>query len=208
MLRIPGAPDAQLPCSRHSPASAPRTIARGQNSFCELAFPPHANAQEVGHKHALDTKTRHCRVAGFARLEQIADENGLERAGYGVEILEYRQADEFRFRRALLHNADNFDATLRRAQRSDLSQIALADEQDFLHALSRRRLEQLGTVGLRLTEEAERIGQIVDGQPRLFRKALRREVVGISARRRSAYLDQAFFDAALQVGVDKAERDA
>ncbi len=68
--------------------------------------------------------------------------------------------------------------------------------------------EQVQTIGLGLTKKSEGIGKIVDGQPRLFGKTLRREIVGIAPRRRTADLDQPLLDAALKVGVDQTERDA
>ena len=37
---------------------------------------------------------------------------------------------------------------------------------------------------------------------------MRRQIIGIAPRRRLADLQQALFDAALEVGVDQAERDA
>src|SRR5271155_1795814 len=50
--------------------------------------------------------------------------------------------------------------------------------------------------------------QVFDGQTGFFCKAVRRQIVGVAARRRLPDFQKTFFDAALQVGVDEAERDA
>ena len=67
--------------------------------------------------------------------------------------------------------------------------------------------EQRRAVRLGLPEEPEGIGQVFDGKPRLLGKALRGEIVDVAPRRRLVGLEQAFLDAALEVGVDEPERD-
>src|SRR6185437_4620780 len=169
---------------------------------------PHANAQQIGHKDPLRTKVLHGRLVGLARLEQVGDQNGVERICYCVEIIKDRQSDKVRFIRTLLHDADDFDAVFDGAERRDLCQIGLTNEQHFFDAARPSRLEQIGAIGLGLAKKAERVGKIVDRKARLFGKSLRREVVGVSSSWSAADLDQTLLDTPLEIGVDETESDA
>src|SRR5262249_19586156 len=70
------------------------------------------------------------------------------------------------------------------------------------------RYERRRTVFAGAAEEREGAGQIFDGQPRFLGKAVRGQIIGIAARWSLADLQQAFFDAAFEVGVNESERDA
>ena len=52
------------------------------------------------------------------------------------------------------------------------------------------------------------MSEIARSQARFLGKTLGRQVVRIAARRRIVNLDQTLFDAALEVGVNEAKRDA
>ena len=51
-------------------------------------------------------------------------------------------------------------------------------------------------------------GSKTPANPGLLGKPLRRQIVGIASGRRLADLDQTFFDAAFEIGIDKTESDA
>ena len=68
--------------------------------------------------------------------------------------------------------------------------------------------EQFGAFGARTAEQVEGLRQEFRRQPAFFDETLGREVIGISIGRRLADFNQAFFNAALQIRVGQAERDA
>src|SRR5262245_19840220 len=142
------------------------------------------------------------------RIQHIGDQNGVERIRHRIEILKYRQADEFLLGRSPLHYSLNLDALLKRAERSDFRQISLTGEQHLIDATEGRHLEKLRALGLGLTEKPERIRKILDREPRLLGKSLRRQVVRVTPRRCAANLDEPLLDATFEVGIDEAERDA
>ena len=59
-----------------------------------------------------------------------------------------------------------------------------------------------------LAEEAKGRGKVFRRQPGLFGKPLGGEVIGVAVGRDLADLDPALFDAAFEIGVGEAERDA
>ena len=87
----------------------------------------HAHAQKIGHEHTLHAETCNRRLAGLTRLEQIGDEDSVESIRDRVEIVEDRQADEFRLFRIFLDDARDPDAALHRTKRGDLRKIGLSD---------------------------------------------------------------------------------
>src|SRR5262249_16952580 len=60
----------------------------------------------------------------------------------------------------------------------------------------------------RSAEERKRTGEIFDGEARFLGETVRRQIIGVAPRRDLPDLKQALFDAAFEVGVDEAERDA
>src|ERR1700690_4543753 len=69
-------------------------------------------------------------------------------------------------------------------------------------------MEELLEVSARLAIDPRIIVQQIVGQPCLFRKALRRQIVGIALRRNCLDRDEPFFYEVLDVGVDEPEGDA
>ncbi len=65
----------------------------------------------------------------------------------------------------------------------------------------------VAALGAGLAEERQRMRQVRRGQPRLFGKALGREVISAAPRRNLADLDQPLEDAAFEVGVGQPQCD-
>ena len=100
------------------------------------------------------------------------------------------------------------DPAIDRRQDRDLREIRFAAENQGLEIALLCQRKGLRAIGAGLSEERKRCRQIFNRQPRFLSKALRREVIGVAARRRLADLDESLLDAASKVGVDEAKRDA
>src|SRR5262249_25483239 len=70
------------------------------------------------------------------------------------------------------------------------------------------RSERRRTILAGATEEGEGAGEIFDGQSRLLGETVRGQIIRVTTRRGLADFDEAFLDAALQIGIDQPKRDA
>ena len=93
-------------------------------------------------------------------------------------------------------------------QGRDLGKLAVAGERDAPPPLALAVIDKLGALHPRAPEEGEGRGEIFGDQTALLGEARRRDVVGITPRRRLADLDPALLDAALEIGVGEADSDA
>ena len=87
---------------------------------------------------------------------------------------------------------DDVDAGLQRAYAGDLGEVGHARDDDALKAACADRGKDVRALRTGLPEEGERNAEVFDGQPRLLGEAVGRQVIGVTARRRLADLDQPF----------------
>ena len=90
----------------------------------------------------------------------------------------------------------------------DFGEIGFSGKHQPRETARRRLLEDVRAIALCLAKERKGVGERLNGQPGLLGKTLRRQVIGVAPRRRILDLDEALLDAALQVRVNKTERDA
>ena len=109
---------------------------------------------------------------------------------------------------AKLDETGEHDRCFHGTESRDLAQIAGAGERNALPTLFFALNESLGALLTRGAEEAERRGEILGGEATLFGEARGRQVIGVAIGGNLGDLDQPLLDAALEVGVGEAERDA
>jgi len=166
---------------------------QAQEAPADLQRPVHFAQRHLDARHVADAERDRHRIETLVEL------------GKG---LHYLDAEKLPVAAGRIDNRDNCHGGFHRTQDSDFGEIRFAREHDAIEAARPRRLERARAFGLGKAKERKRVRQVLHRQPGFLRKPLRREVIGIAARRRVLNLDEAFFHAALEVGVDKAERDA
>ncbi len=110
-------------------------------------------------------------------------------------------------RRCRIDDADNFYAAIAGAECGDLGKLPGAVEGNPSPSVRRALPQDFRGILARTTKELERYRQILSGQPALFGKSLRRQIVSIAVQRDLAHLDQALAHAVAQIGIGKAESD-
>src|SRR5262249_39120715 len=125
-----------------------------------------------------------------------------------VDVLEYGHSDETPGISISVDQTSYGDALLHRTQCGDLGKIGLSEKKNLIDTAVACETEQLGTVSLGLPEEAERIGQVFDGQARFLSEALRRQIVRVATGRGLSDLNEPLLHASLEVGIDQAQGDA
>ena len=76
-------------------------------------------------------------------LDHVGDQDGIERARYRVEILEDGKPDELRCIAPPLHDADDLDPMLHRAERRDFREVGSVRRATPFDAAGLGRAEQL-----------------------------------------------------------------
>src|SRR6516165_2734154 len=193
---------------RRAAGYARRTTAGEARSSCYI---PRcwidADSQQRRHQDAIGIELVDHGLHRFARRLEIGYDQRVTSSRYRRDRLDDRSADEGGTFTIGIDHRDNRDALFERAEHCDLSEVGDADERHPIPTASMRGLEHGRAILTGAAEERKRASEVFDGETRFLGKAVRCQIIGIAARRSLTDFQEAFSDAAPQIGVDQAERD-